>query len=99
MNQLQTLQTEARAEFYEKCGHVISTSSPSNFSAVNESIDSLTRRAYLLGVEEARKTIKYLPFNSPAQSHNPAYVTGYATARKDFREALTRLSEVKKQVV
>jgi hypothetical protein len=55
MNQLQILQTEARAEFYEKCGHVISTSSPSNFSAVNESIDSLTRRAYLLGVEECEK--------------------------------------------
>jgi hypothetical protein len=97
MNELQTLQTEARAEFYEKCGHVISTSSPSNFSAVNESIDSLTRRAYLLGVEECEKVMPAYRNATKGQMEPEDYYenSGYNCC---LREALTRLSEVKKNI-
>jgi hypothetical protein len=49
MNQLQTLQTEARAEYPKHCEN-----SYCQWRTITLD-DSLTRRAYLLGVEECEK--------------------------------------------
>jgi hypothetical protein len=85
MTPLQTLQTEARAEYPKHCEN-----SYCQWRTITlDELDSLTRRAYLLGVEECEKAMP-LSFNGVKLL---SFEKGYNAYHTEALEAIHKIRD------